>query len=72
MRHGQSRARVPRDGGGVIIEDPLLNRPARPCANCRAVFRPTVRRRMLCHDCFVYAPEDDPTTYPLRLTSSPR
>ena len=55
MRHGQSRARVPRNGG-VIIEDPLLNRPARPCANCRAVFRPTQRRRLLCHDCFTYCP----------------
>ena len=73
MRHGQARARVPRDGAlGVVIDDPpLRDRPERPCSNCREVFRPTQRRRMLCHDCFTYS-ESDPPTYSLRLTTRPR
>ena len=66
MRHGQQRARVPRDGG-LIIADPDIDRPVRACGQCGEHFQPTVRRRMLCHDCFTYS-EDDPATYPLRLT----
>ena len=74
MRHGQARARVPRDGGGgVVIDDPpLRDRPIKPCCRCGDAFQPTTKRRMMCHDCFVYAPDDAPTTYPLRFTTRPR
>ena len=72
MRHGQQRARVPRDGGGVVIDDPpLRDRPIKPCCRCGDVFQPTSKRRLLCHDCFTYS-EDDPVTCPLRFTSSLR
>ena len=50
---------------------PPIDRPVRPCCHCGGAFRPTVKRRLLCHDCFVYC-EDDPPTYTLRLTSSLR
>ena len=72
MRHGLARARVPRGGGRVVIDDPpLRDRPIKPCCRCGDVFQPTSKRRLLCHDCYTYC-EDDAPTYPLRLTSSLR
>ena len=70
-RNGLQRARVPR-AGGIIIADPDIDRPIKPCCRCGEVFQPTTKRRMLCRDCFVYAPEDDPPTYAIRLTTPPR
>ena len=71
MRPLRGRPRVYGGGGRVVIYDPPIDRPERPCSYCREVFQPTVRRRLLCYDCFTYS-EDDPPTYPLRLTSSLR
>ena len=71
MRRGQQRARVPRDGVRVVIDDPPIDRPVQACSHCGEHFQPTQRRRMLCHDCFTYS-ESDPPTYSLRLTTRPR
>ena len=72
MRHGHARAGVLSDGGGrVIIYDPPIDRPERPCSHCGDTFQPTARRRLLCYECFRYA-TSDPPTYPIRLTTRPR
>ena len=38
--------------GTCVIPDPPIDRPERPCASCRAIFKPTARRRMLCAKCY--------------------
>lgn len=35
--------------------DAKIDRPRRPCARCNQLFQPTIRRRMLCSDCFACA-----------------
>ena len=37
------------------IDEPMLELPSRPCANCRRKFQPTKRRRMLCGKCFKHS-----------------
>ena len=43
---------VPGRGG-----DKPLDRPERPCSRCGKTFKPTLRRRMLCQECFAFARE---------------
>ena len=36
----------------VRVKDPPLDKPKRPCAGCGRRFQPTVKRRMLCTECY--------------------
>ncbi len=35
--------------------DAKLDRPPRPCSRCGTMFAPTIKRRMLCQNCWTWA-----------------